>query len=223
MARKKLSEKINDLFRRCDWEKARTLLERALEADPEDHWLMTQLGVTFYEQRRYEEALPFFMKAWKIVPDCPLTLWNLAGTMDALGNDAASERIYKWLLASNKTPTDDPCWESKEWADALKTDVVYRLGVFYQRRGKEQEAGHCYQNYLMLLSIGIGGTYSFEDVARRIQGLHDAGKRMAKSEALQKAIESTLQAAGVAPEDGHQAGPPEFTEQELLAACRGVS
>ena len=41
------SDKINDLFRRRQWEKARELLEKEREKAPENHWLLTQLGVTF--------------------------------------------------------------------------------------------------------------------------------------------------------------------------------
>ena len=108
MTAKKLNGKIDDLFARGEWEEARRLLEKEREKAPDNHWVLTQLGVTLYEQQRYEEALPLFLASLKIVPDCPLTLWNLAGTLAALGKHAGAMRIYAWLLQSDRSPEDDP-------------------------------------------------------------------------------------------------------------------
>src|SRR5581483_5579402 len=120
---------------------ARKLLAGELAKEPDHHWLLTQIGVTLYEQRRYAEALRRFVAALEIVADCPLTLWNLAGTLDAMGKPAAAIPIYSWLLESDRSPADDACWESREWTDALKTDCVYRLGVCLQHLGKKDAAG----------------------------------------------------------------------------------
>src|SRR5947208_676537 len=122
MAQSRLSKTIDDLFRRGQWEKARKLLRAEIAKELDNHWLWTQLGVTFYEERRYRDALQLFLKSREIVPDCPLTLWNLAGSLDALGKHSEAARLYTWLLRSQTTPDHDPCWESDEWADALKAD-----------------------------------------------------------------------------------------------------
>src|SRR5262249_34422721 len=150
--------------------------------------ILTQLGVTFYEEHRYDEALNLFLESLRIVPDCPLTLWNLAGTLDALGQPAQGLRIYTWLLRSKKTPEDDPCWESQEWSDALKTDCVYRLGVCFKHLGQKKKAEGCFHQYLNLISTGIEGTYSIEDVRREIQGLHGTRSRMAVQGEFRKAV-----------------------------------
>ena len=76
MPTKNFSDDINRLFRQDDWEEARRLLENARENDPMNHWLLTQLGVTFYEQKKYMDALRLFLASQKIVEECPLTLWN---------------------------------------------------------------------------------------------------------------------------------------------------
>src|SRR5208282_2496201 len=164
-----MNGKINDLIRREEWDEARRLLVREHDKEPSNHWVLTQLGVTYYEQRRYEEALPFFRASKKIVPDCPLTLWNLAGTLDSLGKHTQAMRIYTSILRSKTSPDDDPCWESVEWADALKADCVYRLGVCFQHLGKKRKAEICYGQFLNLLSIGIEATYSIEDVKRQVR------------------------------------------------------
>src|SRR5437867_3450047 len=98
MARRNFSDKIDDLFQRGQWEAARKQLEAERQKDPANHWLLTQLGVTFYEQERYEKALELFQASRELMANCPLTLWNLAGTLDALGKHSAAARIYTWLL-----------------------------------------------------------------------------------------------------------------------------
>src|SRR5262245_15253150 len=158
MARDKLNGAIDDLFKRGRWNEARRLLERERSRNPESHWILTQLGVTFYEQQRYDEALVLFAASLEIVPDCPLTLWNLAGTLDALGKPARAVSIYTWLLRSNKSPKDDPCWESEQWTAALKADCAYRLGVSFEHLGKKQKARNWYLQYLNLLSAGLEGS-----------------------------------------------------------------
>ncbi len=193
----KTNAKINDLFQRGEWEAARRLLVREQDKEPANHWVLTQLGVTFYEQRRYEEALPLFLASRKIVPDCPLTLWNLAGTLDALGKHAQAMRIYTSLLQSNKSPEDDPCWESVEWANALKTDCVYRLGVCFQHLGKKRKAEFCYQQFLNLLSLGIEATYSIDDVKRQMRDLQGKGRTRGVESEVRKTVQATLQASGI--------------------------
>jgi len=165
------SDKINGLFAKEEWAKARPLLEAELLKRPDDHWVLTQLGVTFYEQRHYEESLKMFLKSKEIVPDCPLTLWNLAGAFDALGKHADAINLYTWIVECTKSPEGDPCWESKQWADALKTDSVYRLGVCFQNLGNSPAAEFCYRQHVDLVLAGLEGLYSIEDTRRRIQSL----------------------------------------------------
>ncbi len=123
-------------FRKSAWKRAQALLETELANTPNDHWVMTQLGVTHYEQRKYKTALRFFRASEAIVADCPLTLWNLAGTLDALGKYVDAIGIYVRLLECSVSPDADPCWESKQWAKNLKNDCVYRLGVCFQHLAK---------------------------------------------------------------------------------------
>jgi hypothetical protein len=220
LTKRTLSNQINDLFDKCEWEKARRLLERERERDPRSHWVLTQLGVTYYEQREYDEAGRIFLKSLKIVPDCPLTLWNLAGTLDALGKPSDALRIYTWLLRTNKTPDDDPCWESKEWTDALKTDSVYRIGVCFQHLNDKKKAEDYFRQYLNLMLVGGDGTYSIDDVTRRIRDLNETSGQVSIAGAMQRAKTSALKDIG-----GHQRGnsPPVFDERDLLLGLAAVN
>jgi tetratricopeptide (TPR) repeat protein len=223
MAKGKLADAIHDLFRRGEWETARRRLERERAKDPDNHWLLTQLGVTFYEQRRYAEALPLFLASLKIVPDCPLTLWNLAGTLDALGQYAEAKRLYVWLLESQKSPADDPCWESEAWAAALKTDCTYRLGTCFRHLGKKREAELWFRQYVDLLSEGFAGSYPVEQALRQIQSLHGNGRPVSDGGSLRKAVRSTLRASGIGSSKGRLKAPPQVNVEKLLTGRRVAS
>jgi tetratricopeptide (TPR) repeat protein len=213
--KKTFGDTINDLFRREDWATARKLLKEELKKDPENHWLLTQLGVTFYEQRRYVQALKLIEASLKIKADCPLTLWNLAGTLDMLGKHRRAIEVFSWLLASKTSPAADPCWESEAWANALKTDTVYRLGACYDALGEDSVARPLYRQYLDLLLKGGEGTYSIEDVTGRIRALQSARGHKSVGDELRKAVKSALQLSGGQPRNGGRSA--------LLRACKRIS
>ncbi len=217
MAKIKLDVLIWDLFQRDKWKEARELLERERASDPDNHWLLTQLGVTFYEQRRYKEALPLFLASREIVSDCPLTLWNLAGTLDALGKHGQAIKTYTWLLESKKTSDDDPCWESNEWTESLKTDCVYRLALCFQKQSKKETADRWFRQYVDLLLSGIDGSYSIDDAMQHIRGLHRSGHQNGAKSELEKAVGLLTHAAGIEPKKGRRNTLPDFNAPEILS------
>lgn len=194
MAKENFSDKINSLFARSEWVKARRFLEAERKRDSQDHWVLTQLGVTYYEQRRYAKALQLFRTSREIVPDCPLTLWHLAGALDSLGKHTDAMKIYAWLWRSKTSAEQDPCWESETWAQALKTDCVYGLGVCLQHLAKKNEAERFFRLYLNLLLSGSDGMYSVEDVSRKIRELHRGSKHRFVEGDARKAVNSAVHA-----------------------------
>jgi tetratricopeptide (TPR) repeat protein len=222
MARDHFNDTIDDLFEREKWKEARKLLQEASKKDPESHWMLTQLGVTYYEQRRYEEALERFLASLGLDAECPLTLWHLAGTLDALGKHTAAIEIFTWLLETNRSPAKYSCWESPAWADKLKTDCLYRLGVCFRHLGKKKNAEHCYRQYLNLVLIGANGMYSIEDVARNIRRLHGAAKHRAPRGEIRKAVNTALQTLGRKSPQSRSRMPPSLDEIELMVDRRAA-
>ncbi len=212
MTTRKIGQQIDDLIVAEQWEQARALIEKALKKEPQSHWLLTQLGETYYEQRQYKKALELLLQSRDIVPDCPLTLWHLANTLDALGYDAGAIRLYTWLLRSKKTAEDDPCWESEAWADALKTDCVYRLGLTFKHAGRDELAAYCLRKYLALQAVGVEGSYPAEDARRHLQEL-PVSKRASDAQELQETAELVLETSGE--DTGPTTGPPELDRQSL--------
>lgn len=208
--------RLEVLLEQESWEAARQAIDRELKRHPGDHWLLTQRGVTFYEEGRYEDALPPLLESLKIVPDCPLTLWNVAGVLDALGKPDKAVRIYTWLLKSKTSPDDDPCWESREWADSLKTDCVYRVGVCFRRMGLGESAENCFRQYINLILAGMTGTYTIDDAAKCIRELHAGGHQKKVEREVRDAINSTLQEPGVLSVQGNRRKLPKLELADLL-------
>src|SRR5207249_9428193 len=107
MAASKIGKQIDELIQTEQWEPARALIEKALKKEPQSHWLLTQLGETYYEQQQYKKALGLLLRSRDILPDCPLTLWQLANTLDAREHYSEAVSLYTWLLRSKKTAEDD--------------------------------------------------------------------------------------------------------------------
>ena len=67
-----MSKRVEELIEKEDWRGARKLIRSALREEPNSHWFWTRLGLTFYEERRYVEALKHERKALDLAPQCPL-------------------------------------------------------------------------------------------------------------------------------------------------------
>src|ERR1700736_6272387 len=107
MASSRIGKQIDDLIGAERWGEARTLIEKALMKEPASHWLLTQLGETYYEQREYKKALEILLRSRDILADCPLTLWHLANTLDALGYYGGGGRPFTWLFGKKKNAEEE--------------------------------------------------------------------------------------------------------------------
>jgi tetratricopeptide (TPR) repeat protein len=202
---------IDELIDQEEWVKARVLIEKALRAEPVNHWLLTQLAETYYEQRQYKKALEILLRSRDLVADCPLTLWHLAGTLDALGYYGGALRLYTWLLESQKTAADDACWESAAWTNALKTDCVFRIGLCLRHLHRKDRAASCFRRYIDLVVAGATGSYPVDDAVEQIRELRN-GKTPAIAQELRKAADWVGQSSGgaVAPSK-----PPTLDRKKL--------
>jgi hypothetical protein len=55
----KRSDKIESFIAADDWKGARKVITAALRKEPDGHWLLTRLVLTYYEEFKYETALTF--------------------------------------------------------------------------------------------------------------------------------------------------------------------
>ncbi len=123
-----LSKRLNKLFDADDYSQAERILRAALIKDPNDHWLLTCLGATLYEQHKYKRALAWHKKAYKLEPKCPLVLWNIAGTLFMLDRDVEAKAMYQNLLRRGvKRLANGRCGEGLRWAKRFIADCRIRL------------------------------------------------------------------------------------------------
>lgn len=173
MANGSLSDRINHLFDEERWEAARRILLRELHKTPADHWLLTRLSTTYYEERQYEKAVEVARQAYGLAPDCPLVLWDLAGALAASGEVCEAIRLYyrilrrpPYLLAFGEHG------EGREWAEALVTDCWYRLALCMEALGDKVLAASYLRTFLERLDFGAGSIYGRADAARQLKKLH---------------------------------------------------
>lgn len=113
-------KKIESSIQRDDWKQARSLIRAWLRRSPTDHWLLTRMGLTYYEQQRYRQALAWERRALRLAPYCPLVMWDYAGTLDMLGRKKeALARFRRLLNRGEQRFAHGPRGERVQWARSL--------------------------------------------------------------------------------------------------------
>jgi Flp pilus assembly protein TadD len=126
------------LLRLKDMEGANAALSRALALAPRYVPALLNAGLLRLEQGRLPEAAELFSRAVALSPESPAPRVNLAVAQLRLGRTAEAEETL--LAARRRFPGD--------------ADVLYQLGVMYERmglRGKSADA------YMAFLAASAGG------------------------------------------------------------------
>ena len=144
-----LGKKIEKYIEADKWTDARAVIVGALRKYPKDHWLLTRLALTYYEQEKYKDALKFSKKAFSISPDCPLVLWDYAGVLDALCMHKDAILIYKKITSKKvEVLAYGDCGEGLRSAKSLVNDSFYRIAQCYRKIGSKVNADKFYKKYL---------------------------------------------------------------------------
>jgi tetratricopeptide (TPR) repeat protein len=161
---------IEKLVAQKKWSKARALLQDELLSDPADHWLWTTLGLTFYEQRQYEKALKCSRRAVELAPNCPLVLWDYAGTLFMCGREPSAFAIWTLLLEMDlEDVAYGECSEGMDWAMQLINDVHFKMGKYYDWKGDVSNARVSFKKYLHNRAHGVGSIYDADRVKRYLE------------------------------------------------------
>jgi tetratricopeptide (TPR) repeat protein len=156
---------IEKLIKEERWTEARTLIRQRLKAEPQHHWLLTRLSVTYYEQRRYTLALKYAMQAFEQVPSCPLVLWDYAGALQILGRHAEALDLYARLVTRGvKRLAVGDCGEGKAWARGLVSDAHYRASLSLKALGNEEASVSAFEACLDLRGPGCRSIYLLKDL-----------------------------------------------------------
>lgn len=164
-----MSREIESAIKRDDWKTARRLVRAALRQQPNDHWLLARLSLTYYEEFDYRRALAIGQRAYKLAPRCPLVLWDLAGTLDMLGRHREAMIIFHRLIRRGiESIAFDDCGEGLAWARGLVADCWYRLARLHSKRNRRRDAVRCYRQHLAMRGPGCHSIYSLREVRREL-------------------------------------------------------
>lgn len=162
-----MSKEIEKALDDDDWVGARHLIEAALEGQPDDHWLLTRLGLTYYEQRHYEQALAYSSRALALAPECPLVLWDYAGALEMLDRPEEALQIYQRLVDRGvDSIAYGECGEGKAWARGLVADCHYRMSGCWKALGDPERADREFEIHLDLRGPGCRSIYPLKSLYR---------------------------------------------------------
>ena len=151
-----------------DWSRARRLIREWLRRSPDDHWLLTRLSLTYYEQEQYRKSLKYVTQALQVAPYCPLAVWDYAGTLDMLGRKKRALQIFQWLASwGEKRIAFGECGEGIRFARSLIADCYYRIARINEERRERGKAMRTYKQHLLRRKPGVRSIYPLAEVRRR--------------------------------------------------------
>lgn len=168
-----LGQRLQALFDQQAWSQARTLLQGWLRREPESHWLLTAIAHAHYQNRQYQEAIEYNMKALRLAPHCPLVLKRYAATLYMLDRELEAICIYRRLLRRGvDSIAFGKCGEGLRSASSLLNDCRYRLALCYERQGKTRLAMRWLKLHLANRAAGVPTLRSRKEVKARLKKLN---------------------------------------------------
>jgi tetratricopeptide (TPR) repeat protein len=159
---------IENLIRAERWDEARREIHKRLLRKPDSHWLLTRLGLTYYEQRNYSTALRAQQRALLLSPSCPLVLWDYAGALQMLGRHDEALRVYRRLVRRGvESIAYGDCGEGLAWARGLVADCHYRIMNSYDALSNRSAANRALVKHLEMRGPGCRSIYPLGTLAER--------------------------------------------------------
>lgn len=160
---------IVNMMREGDTVNARAILLKWLSEESDNHWVLVSLANTFHEDRDYQEALVYQERALRIAPNCPLVLWNYAGTLDMLNREEEAIDVWKKLVRRGvRSIAYGDCGEGIREARSLVNDAHYRIGLAYADLGKTDLAKKHLRKHIANRDRNTPSTYHLREVRRKL-------------------------------------------------------
>lgn len=167
MSPKRTNQHLERLLREGDWPRARHALKAQLVKQPESHWLLTMVGLTYYEQSQFRRALRYARKAAAIEPRCSLVRDKLALTLWMLNQDAEAIGLWKGLIRDGpRRLSRGRCRESLAWNRTLVNDCRLMLAKAYFESGDVTRTRRYLGTYLRVRRSGVRTWIPRDNLAR---------------------------------------------------------
>ncbi len=165
---------VEKLIEKEDWVAARKLIRSELKKDPNDHWLLTRLALTYYEVKKYSRALEYEEKALELAPKCPLVLWDYAGTLQMLDRDKEAVAIYSRIIRRGvHSIAYGECGEGLALARGLIADSYYRQALSHQALGNRKKAINAFEKHLDCRGPGCLSIYPIDEIRKEFKKIKD--------------------------------------------------
>lgn len=147
------------------WQEAEILARKMLALVPDSSWVLGQLALTLYEQKRYVEAFEYSSKALAYDHIEPLTLWIHAGILEMLGYINQAFNIWEFLVRRSAYSIGvEDCDEGIDWAKSLQVDCLYRMAKMALELDEFDEAGVYIRMLKYRRGRGVDSIYSKEEM-----------------------------------------------------------
>ncbi len=158
---------INKAISNDEWAGARVLIERELQLQPDSHWLLSRLALTYYEQFEYARALEIEEQAKALAPDCPLVLWGYAGSLEMLDRPNEAIVVYEEIIGRGiQALATDPCGEGYAWACGLFVDSLFRSAKCWRTLGDRERARALIEQSVAKRGVGCESIYTDGEVEK---------------------------------------------------------
>ena len=182
-----MSSDIDSLIDSENWRAARRLLRAALRLDPVDHWLISRMALTYYEEFNYSRSLKCELQAYAIAPHCPLVLWGLAGSLYMLGRENEALALYRRIVRRGKQKLAyGECGEGMARARGMYADCMYRISRCYGATGNRRLAITYLKKHLAERGPGCQSIYSLDEIRREAEQLIESESSQEKQPADRK-------------------------------------
>ncbi|MDD5681452.1 MAG: tetratricopeptide repeat protein [Candidatus Omnitrophica bacterium] len=173
-----LSKEINRYINLDQWNKARCFINAALKINPKDHWFLSRLALTYYEQYDYKKSLVISRQALRIAPKCSMVLWDYACSLEMLGHTRNALKIYNGLVRRGSSSIAyGECGEGIRLARSIVNDCLYRMAKCYTNIGNKPKALKLYKEYIKNRERGTWSIYLLKDARLKFQALKDEVRR----------------------------------------------
>jgi tetratricopeptide (TPR) repeat protein len=174
------SDRIWQMFQKGEYARARKLLLDDLKKCKklDNHWLLSRISSTYYEERKYRTALAYVNKAMKLAPHCPMVLWDYAGTLDMLCREKKAITIWKNLLRRGANGVAfGECGEGLKRAKGLMLDCYYRLALAHRDLEKFRQARYYMMKHINGRYPGNGSIYSLTEAKQKLKDINDLSQK----------------------------------------------
>jgi tetratricopeptide (TPR) repeat protein len=136
-----------------------------------NHENLIKRGLCFHESFRYAKALPLFRKAFRLAPECPSAIYNLANTLHMLAREKEAQILLSKLIQKSSAELATGCASLRQ-PNSFRSDALYLMFhvMLYSTRSWSKAFPFA-QRHLRNRKRGLKSAWSVRTIRREIAEL----------------------------------------------------